>query len=38
MSDDYEFWFSVFPDGDTPQTATVKAATGKFTVVFPDEY
>lgn len=38
MTDNYEFWFSVFPDGTNVQTAKVKANTGKFAVVFPYEY
>lgn len=34
--DDYEFWFTVFADGTTAKTVTVKMTTGKFVVTLPD--
>lgn len=34
--DSYEFWFTVFADGTTAKTVTVRANVGKFLVTFPD--
>jgi len=37
-SDEYEFWFTIFNEGTTVKTVTLKANTGKFILTFPVDY
>jgi hypothetical protein len=37
-TDNYEFWFTVFNEGTTVKTITMKAVTSKFILTFPEDY